>query len=200
MIKNLLFDCSNTLLRFSSKADLAASLRDPERAERIHNTFFQSEHWKQFDNGLLTDGEMKEIFQPLFSAEDWAVAENYFDTFTDHYVPFEGIEDLLAELKAKGYRLYLVSDYPPRFTRLWETYGFFRLFDGRAVSYEVHGSKRDLRLFSYLLETYGLDPAECLFFDDMECLVDNAKEFGIDGHVFKGTEDLRRYLKDIAVL
>ena len=200
MIKNLLFDCSDTLLRLHCKADLANLLGDPERAERIHNAFFRSETWGKYDNGLLTDEEMKSEILPLLDPADRAVAEEYIDNFTDHYTPIEGMLELLSELKDKGYRLFIVSDFPPRFLRLWETYEIFRLFDGRAVSFEVHGSKRDHRLFSYVLEHYGLDPAECLFVDDVAALVANAKIYGIDGHVFSDAETLRADLKRRAVL
>ncbi len=200
MIKNLLFDCSDTLLRLHSKADLADLLGDDGRAERIHNTFFHSETWGKYDNGLLTDEEMKSEILPLFAPADRAVAEEYIDHFTDHYTPIEGMQALLSELKDKGYRLFIVSDFPPRFLRLWETYEIFRLFDGRAVSFEVHGSKRDHRLYTYVLEHYGLDPAECLFVDDVAALVANAALYGIDGHVFSDAETLRADLKRRAVL
>ena len=98
MIKNLLFDCSDTLLRLHSKVDLADLLGDPERAERIHNAFFHSETWGKYDNGLLTEEEMKSALLPLLDPEDRAVAEEYIDTFTDHYTPIEGMSELLTEL------------------------------------------------------------------------------------------------------
>jgi len=200
MIKNLLFDCSDTLLRLHCKADLANLLGDPERAERIHNAFFRSETWGEYDNGFLTDAEMKSRMLPLFDPEDRAIAEAYFDTFTEHYTPIAGMYELLSELKEKGYRLYIVSDFPPRFTRLWEKYEIFRLFDGRAVSFEAHGSKQDLRLFSYLLETYGLRACECFFVDDRADLVANAASCGIDGHAFADAADLRDCLVKQSIL
>lgn len=200
MIKNLLFDCSDTLLRLHSKVDLAAELGDLARAERIHNTFFGDPLWKKYDNGLLSDAEMKEALLPRFAEEDRDIAEMYFDTFADHYTPIAGMYNLLSELKEKGYRLYIVSDFPPRFTRLWEKYEIFRLFDGRAVSFEAHGSKQDLRLFSYLLETYGLRAGECFFVDDRADLVANAASCGFDGHVFVDAAGLRDCLVKRSVL
>ena len=50
MVKNLLFDCSDTLLHLHAKADLAAELGEPARAERIHNTFFGDPSVKSENN------------------------------------------------------------------------------------------------------------------------------------------------------
>ncbi len=200
MINHVLFDCSDTLLRLHAKADLAEQLQSPERAEHIHNTFFKHEKWGGYDNGLFSDEEMKAAILPLFDEEDRPIAAAYFDGFTDHYTPIDGIPELLAELKEKGYGLYIVSDFPPRFVQLWERYGFFRLFDGRAVSFEAKGSKKDLRLFEYVKNTYGLNPDECLFVDDLPQLVKNAEACGFHGHVFQGTEPLRADLKRRAIL
>lgn len=200
MIKNILFDCSDTLLRFHAKEDLATQLQNAERAERIHNAYFQNEAWNGYDNGELTVEELKAVALPLLDEADRPIANRYLDTFTDHYTPIEGMAELLQELKKKGYPLYLVSDFPPCFQTLWERYDFFKLFDGRAVSYEAKGSKKNLRLFKYLLETHKLDPAECLFIDDLDYLVANAEACGINGHRFVGAAELRFYLKEQSIL
>lgn len=200
MIRNILFDCSDTLCRFHSKADLGERLGDPARAERIHNALLRSDIWGEFDNGIVDEAKVKEITFPTLPPEDRPIAEAYLEDFVCHFTPFDGMEDLLKELKEKGYSLYLVSDFPHQFTVLWEKFSLFRLFDGRAVSFEAHASKRDLRLYEYVLKTYGLNPAECLFVDDVEKLVANAKTFGMQGHVFCGVEDLRAFLKTSQIL
>lgn len=200
MIKNILFDCADTLLRFHSKDDLAEQLQSAERAARIHNAFQKSEIWSKYDNGLISEDEVLQAVLPMLDKEDRPIGMQYFDDFIHHFTPFSGMEDLLKELKEKGLRLYLVSDFPPKFTVLWEKYELFRLFDGCAVSFRVHGSKKDLRLFEYLLNTYGLDPRECLFVDDVAALVANGETFGIHGHVFRGVAELRAYLTVLSVL
>lgn len=200
MIKNILFDCADTLCRFHSRVDLAQKLGDAERADRIHNAFFKSEIWGKYDNGAVSDEEVKAAVLPLLPEEDRAVAEEYFEGFIHHFTPFDGMEDLLKELKAKGYSLYIVSDFPHRFPILWDRFSLFRLFDGRAVSFEAKGSKRDLKLFDYLLKTYGLKAEECFFTDDVEALIANAATKGIDGHAFCGVEDLRVCLKEKGIL
>ena len=200
MIKNVLFDCSDTLMRFHAKADLAEVLGSAERAEAIHNAFFCNEIWKEYDNGMVSDDAVKQAVLPLLAEGDRRVAEEYFDGFIRHFTPIEGIESVLKELKEKGYSLYLVSDFPHVFSYLWDRFDLFRLFDGRAVSFEAKVSKKDLRLFRYVLDAYGLNPEECLFFDDLDFVIENAKRCGIRGHVFCGVEDLRAYLKENSVL
>ena len=200
MIKSVLFDCSDTVMRFHAKADLAETLGCAERAETIHNAFFRSEIWRKYDNGTVSDDEVKQAVLPLLAEEDRKIAEEYFDGFIRHFTPIEGMEAVLRELKEKGCSLYLVSDFPHVFPYLWDNFDLFRLFDGRAVSFEAKGSKQDLRLFRYVLDTYDLKAEECLFFDDLESLIENAGRCGIRGHVFRGAEDLRNYLKELSVL
>lgn len=200
MIRNILFDCADTLLRFHSKEDLASGLGDPARAERIHNALLRSEIWGKYDNGIVDEDEIKRVVLPTLPEEDREIAVDYLEGFIHHFTPFDGMEDLLKDLKKKGYALYLVSDFPHKFTVLWETFDLFRLFDGRAVSFEAKGSKRDGKLFDYVLKTYGLNPAECFFVDDLDSLIAKAGTCGIRGHVFQGVAELRRYFEQEEIL
>ena len=161
---------------------------------------FEERSLGDYDNGRISDEEVLRAILPTLPTEDREEGARYFEDFINHFTPFDGMEDLLKELKGKGYSLYLVSDFPHKFLKLWDRFSLFRLFDGRAVSFEAKGSKRDLRLFDYVLKTYGLDPSECLFVDDVAHLVANAGTYGIDGHVFCGVEDLRAYLKQRSLL
>ena len=68
MIRNILFDCADTLLRFHSKEDLAVGLGDPARAERIHNALLRSEIWGKYDNGIVDEDEIKRVVLPTLRA------------------------------------------------------------------------------------------------------------------------------------
>jgi len=74
MIKNIIFDCSETLLRFEAIDYLASLVGDRDRAVRIHYTMFKSPAWHLYDNGKLPEDEVEGALLPLLPQEDRAVA------------------------------------------------------------------------------------------------------------------------------
>ena len=54
------------------------------------------------------------------------------------------------------------------------------------ISALVGRSKPGAEFFRYALDTYSLDPAECLFADDLEPNVLGAQAVGLEACVFNG--------------
>ena len=101
----------------------------------------------------------------------------------------------MQALKNAGYRLYLLSDFPPCFEVLPRTFPFFSLFDGMMISYQVGVSKRDNgALFSHLLQRFDLRAEECAFVDDCQAYVAHAKSIGIEGYLASDIQALRQRL------
>ena len=194
MIKNVIFDCSDTLLHLKAVDYLATLTRDRARAEHIHKTLFFSEAWWNYDRGIIDGEAARKSFTALLPPEDAETANLYFDNWFLQYEPIEGIPELIKELKEKGYRLFVLSDFPARFEALWDHYDLFRRFDGRVISYEIGYKKFELKPFEFLLEKYDLQREECLFTDDSEICITSAKACGIPAHQFVGVADLRRVL------
>lgn len=69
----------------------------------------------------------------------------------------------LEELRAQGYRLWLLSNAQQVFTAYeLRAVGLGPQFDGVFLSSDYGCRKPDLRFFRALLDTCGLDPADCL--------------------------------------
>jgi len=200
MIKNIIFDCSETLLRFEAIDYLASLVGDRDRAVRIHYTMFKSPAWHLYDNGKLPEDEVEGALLPLLPQEDRAVAARYLQEWITTYSVLDGIPELLDDVRSAGYGMYILSDFPPSFRRLWEKFEFLDDFDGCVVSFEVGCSKKDGTIYDILLEKYGLDPAECIFIDDVPLNVEIGEEHGISGILFTGVENLRRELNERGLL
>ena len=197
MLKNIIFDCSETILDFRSPAWLATLTGDAERAERIHLTVFRSPVWYRYDNGVATLADVEREALPLLPEQDHAIAKRYLREWIEHYTPIEGMPQLLRDLKAAGLRLFLLSDFPDCFPRLAARFDFFSLFDGLEVSYRAHCSKRDNgALFDRLLHDYALDASECAFTDDLPPYVAMARERGMKAHLAGDADVLRAWLKE----
>ena len=199
MIKNLIFDCSDTLLRFGGLDWLRDEVGE-ERALHIHRTMFLLPEWVQFDRGEIDAGTVKAKLCAALDEADRELGLRYFDTWYRKHRVIEGIPEVLSELKAKGYKLYILSDYPECFEYVWESFELFDMFDGRAVSYELHARKREKTAFPLLMERYGLCAEECFFADDLYLNTDAATECGLTAHLFTTTENLREDLTKLGIL
>jgi len=200
MIKNIIFDCSETLLSFHAIDHLATLTGDRDRAVRIHFTMFQSPAWHLYDNGRLPEDQLEPSLLPLLPEEDRGIASRYLKEWIDTYGVIDGAPQLLEDVRAAGYRTYLLSDFPPCFSVLWDKYEFLHHFDGRVVSCEVGYSKKDGVIYDILLEKFALDPAECIFIDDIPRNIQIGEEHGIPGILFTDMPSLRRELERLGVL
>lgn len=199
-MKNIIFDCSDTLLRFTAKDVLAEKIGNRERAYRIHNTIYSSPAWDLYDLGEISFEQMKEGAFKLLSEEDRIIADEYLDTRADNYEIIEGMPELLCKLKENGCKLYLISNFPDYFESLRKRFDIFDLFEETFVSYEYHASKGgDGRLFDVFLEKTGSAPEDCVFIDDLDFLVANAVKRGIAGIVFESAEATVQKLLELGV-
>lgn len=78
--------------------------------------------------------------------EEWYTRTPYVD----------GIEETVAALKERGYKLYLLSNAPDYFYENIGHYRVFDLFDGFVVSGCEKWSKPDRRIYEIVLERFGL--------------------------------------------
>ena len=109
-----------------------------------------------------------------------------------------GMQELVEELKNRGYRLYGLTNWSAEtFPLVKDNYPVFRLLDGIVVSGEEKIAKPDPGIFSILLQRYGLKPEECLFIDDNPKNVSTGESLGIRGLVFTSAAALRSRLAEV---
>ena len=201
MIKNILFDCSDTILYFEAVKELAKRLDgDMERASHIHKTTYSCAAFRRYGTGTMTYDEAKPQALAALDECDKAAGEEFLETRMLYYREIEGMFALIEKLKRKGYGLYIVSDFPDYFEYIWEKFDIFRLFDGRAVSFEEHAGKTNGMLFEAVIKKYDLDPTECVFVDDTLNNVLMADTYGMKGIRFTDTKSLTGELEKLDVL
>jgi len=201
MIKNILFDCSDTILRFTALDELSRVVGDSARAAEIKRTIHQSRGWNMYDKGEMTESSLRNAILPLFDEHNLPFARWYLDNWLKCYEPIPGMKDIIFSLAGRGLRLFLLSDFPPCFDDLLSHFSdIFVPFEGRAVSFECRSTKADMGIFRHIMEKYSLIPDECLFIDDVPRLVENARSIGINAILFEGAENLSASLKQLKLL
>lgn len=197
MIKNIIFDMGNVLLRYDPEVCLNRFVKREEDRALIRRELFEGPEWVQGDLGHITDeqrfdGVSRRVPQELHTelrqcAEQWHMCME----------PVHGAKEFCAYAKEQGYRLYVLSNASSSFYQYFPRFAPFEYFDGLVVSCDIHIVKPDIRIYRYLLETYGLSPEECFFIDDMAANVEGARKAGISGAVFGGDfEEIRKKLEE----
>ena len=197
MIKNIIFDMGNVLLRYDPEVCLNRFVKREEDRALIRRELFEGPEWVQGDLGHITDeqrfdGVSRRVPQELHTelrqcVEQWHMCME----------PIHGAKEFCAYAKEQGYRLYVLSNASSSFYQYFPRFAPFEYFDGLVVSCDIHIVKPDIRIYQYLLETYGLVPEECFFIDDMAANVEGAQKAGISGAVFGGDfEEIRKKLEE----
>ena len=134
----------------------------------------------------------KELPERLHTA-----VENLVANWTSHMPPVEGMEAVVAEIKASGKGIYLLSNFNKRLRNELYLAPSLLMFDGLVLSGEIGMVKPNVEIYEYLLNKYGLDASECLFVDDRLDNIEAGEKCGIAGYLFDGdAEKFRAYLKE----
>ena len=113
----------------------------------------------------------------------------------------KGTVQILRDLKAKGYRVFALSNWSAEtFPITRQKFDFLNLFDGVVLSGEEKINKPDPEIYKRLLARYHLRADNCLFTDDNPANVAAARALGIDSILFTRPEQLHLELVKRCIL
>lgn len=102
---------------------------------------------------------------------------------------------VLAELRARGVRLYALTNWSQEtFPVALERYAFLHWFEGIVVSGQEKMIKPDPAIFQVLLDRYGLDAEQVVYIDDAPRNVEAAARLGMHAVLFRDAAVLRAEL------
>jgi 2-haloacid dehalogenase len=193
----VIWDFGNVLIDWQPHAAIAAGVGEDEATR-----FLGAEDFDFGAYNLGPDG-----------GQSWDEAEAAVRRTHPHWVPhalayrehFEhslvgevaGTADIVRELTAAGIPQWGLTNWShelyPHAPRLFD---FLGLLDDVVVSGTEGFAKPDPAIFQIAVSRTGLRPEELVFVDDKEHNVVGAIEFGLDGILFTGADDLRTQLRD----
>ena len=184
MIKNIVFDMGNVLVRFDPELFMDRYSLTGEDRRLIRNEVFRSVEWTMLDRGVIDEEIAEQRILPRLPERLHDAARGLIETWDDPIVPVEGMLELLQALKAKGYRLYLLSNAATRQPIYWARAEASKLMDGALISAEVKLLKPDPQIYRTFLRKFALRPEECVFIDDTPINVEGALYENMAGIVF----------------
>lgn len=173
-MKNVVFDLGRVVFA-----------QDPAKSPAEFKQFFSyvsltpmPQFWTDYDMGVLSFEQVAEELaayrgvEPEFAREMITIAIGKQETIRP-------TEKLIDELKAAGYKLYVLSNMSREFIDFLRKQKVYENFDGDVVSCEVGIVKPMPEIYDLLLKRFDLDPAETIFIDDRKENVDAAAAKGI---------------------
>ncbi|UYI77852.1 MAG: HAD family phosphatase [Fusobacterium varium] len=195
MIKNIIFDLGNVLIKYSPESFLEKNVKK-ERQEKFIATVFKSKEWLELDRGTLSYEDAIEKFAEIISEDRENLEKLFKNNIMDCLAPIEENIEILKKLKKKGYNLFVLSNFHrPAFEQVQKEWEFFDEFDGGVISCYCHLLKPNQRIYELLLARYGLIPEETLFIDDTKINVEKAEKIGMGGIYLDLPEMLEKLLK-----
>jgi putative hydrolase of the HAD superfamily len=111
-----------------------------------------------------------------------------------------GTIEVLADLKAGGTRLALLSNAGPDFGSYFRHGPLSDWFDDFYVSGELKLLKPGAEIYRHVISDLGITPEQMVFTDNRADNVAGAEALGITGHVFTDASGLRAFLASLPPL
>lgn len=190
MIKNIVFDIGNVLMKYDPKGYIYGAF-ERKTAERVFDAMFHYGFWVELDRGVMSEEEILAGFTQCCPDMEEQIRRMY-DEMAGFCSAYSGTRPWLLRLK-KDYHLYYLSNYSLPMRQRTEAMlsSFLPLFDGGILSYTVKKIKPDPAIYSMLLDRYNLAPEQCVFIDDSADNVRAARSLGMKALQAKEPADTR---------
>ena len=196
MKKTIVFDLGGVLMDWDPRYLYSQIFSDPDEME-----FFLREVCSPYWNAQT------DVDKSFLDAIDELVPKfpQYEKQIRAYYPRWEemirgeisGTVEILRDLKEAGYPLAALSNWSSEtFPRVKDQYEFLSWFTPLVVSGYIGYKKPDPEPFQILLHELGQESGDCLFIDDMEDNIQEAKRQGFEVIHFTSPEELREELEN----
>ena len=192
MIKNILFDMGQVLIRFDQKYFIKRLGIEDVDLDLLLRQVYRSVEWVQMDRGTLREEDAFRSISKRLPERLHDAAWKLICMWDRPILEVAGMYELVEELKGLGYGIYLLSNASVRQHDYWPRIPASRFFDGKLISADVHVIKPQPEIYRLCLEKFGLQAEECFFIDDAPANIEGALCCGIAGAVFHGDAKLLR--------
>lgn len=188
MIKAIIFDCFGVLTVDKWKEFVTTLPEDHKQAAKDIN--------HSYDRGEITSTEFISEVESLTGRTPREVEKIVIGTDSANSKNSE-LLNYISQLK-KDYKIGLLSNIASNWIR--DTFldaNEVILFDNIVLSYEVHMTKPDPRIFVLTCKKLEVEPNEAVMVDDIETYCAAAKDIGMHAIQYKDFESMKKDLEEI---
>ena len=204
-IKALIFDLGGVIveLDYSNFYKKITSVSPQRENPRTHKMLEFFRHSDLYHQGKMNDNEFYKLACDILQVCMLDQSEFYeaFNSIVSHPI-LEAVE-LLKKLKEiKKYKLIALSNVNAShwnyiLTKNWK---FLEYFDELILSYQLHITKPDPKIFKYAVKKANCKPKEIVFIDDGFNNVRSAKELGIIGIHYTNVKKLIKEFEKLKIM
>ena len=194
---DIILDMGNVLLEWD-KDKILQGVSDTKKDYLIlDKTIFQSGLWERLDLGTMSREELVLKVVSMIGSTYQKKVEEVIWNWPSYIDIYREVFPVLSELKKKGHRIFVLSNTSKVFYDLLDEQlsPLKELLDGFVLSCDIKAIKPDLAMFKEILDKYQLDPANCIFLDDIEDNTSAAEKLGIKAYQVKKRSDVVDILK-----
>ncbi len=199
-IKAILFDLGQVILDFDFEPAFRKLSRFTRRSpEQIQAYFYASGLEALYDGGKISSQTFhREVKKALGHTLDY---NEFKKIWNNVFTLNPRVARLIKNLKSR-YRLVLISNTNAmhyEYVRI--KYPVLSCFDKHILSFKEKARKPDKRIYQTAVKACRARPAEILYIDDREDLIEAAKGLGFHTFTFKNNlTDLRNRLRTLRIL
>ena len=197
MIKNLIYDFGRVLVTYDFEHISSFGFASEEDLQSFVTIVSDPAFVRRCDLELIPFEDLIREMQHTYPQwkEQWQLFYDRYLEFVTGEMP--GMHAYMTELKARGYKLYGLSNWCSTIYRVMKEYKIFNLLDGFVVSSDYQVVKPDPAIYRILLDKYDLKAEECVFADDRADNVEAAQQVGMQAIVFTTTEAYKEALEPL---
>ena len=197
MIKNLIYDFGRVLVTYDFEHISSFGFASEEDLQSFVHIVSDPAFVRRCDLELIPFEDLIREMQHTYPQwkEQWQLFYDRYLEFVTGEMP--GMYAYMTELKARGYKLYGLSNWCSTIYRVMKEYKIFNLLDGFVVSSDYQVVKPDPAIYRILLDKYDLKAEECVFADDRADNVEAAQQVGMQAIVFTTTEAYKEALEPL---
>ena len=196
MIKAIFFDLCGVIITLGDKEFCdELSKRINIKSKKILDVFYK--YLGENETGKITEEEFyKKMYDELEVSFDSEETKNIRTSFR---IEVPRMREFVTKLKKTYLVGYISNDAKEMARRCDQKFKLNELFNTGFLAYQVGARKDSLKLFLSILEQVNLRPQECVFLDDKEKNLIEARKLGFKTIVFKNKDQLVNELVSIGV-
>lgn len=201
MIKAVIFDIGQVLLRFEPEEILKEDFPNADDRRLLAPIVFSRTYWDKLDDGSVNENEVYEALAPTLPEKYRMGVKNTLEQWCVRLPEVEGMKALLQSLTRLSVPVFAISNISRQFALAEPNIPILQYTADRIYSAEVGAIKPSAEIFSIACQRFGYKKEECVFIDDSQKNIDGAKSFGLNTILFDGNSAaLKSRLSDMLKL
>lgn len=199
MIKNVIFDLGNVVLKLRWDIVLNKYSDNIDDQKLLDDVIFNSEEWQKLDAGTIEKKDAINIMKSKLPIRLHEACLGIMKNWQEGFVINTEMLGFIDFLKSNGYKTYILSNAPLDLPDYLTRNDLDKYFIGKVISAEEKLAKPNKKIYELILNRFSLNPEECLFLDDKPENINSAISCGINGYVFdyNNFEKFRNDIKNL---